>query len=62
MLIARNYRGDVPMSIATKFIARALEEDEVSLKPIINEEGVTYVVVKHNGLFCTFSLFCFVFR
>lgn len=55
VIIARNYRGDVPMSMATKFIARALEEDEL-IKPIVNEEGVTYVFVKHNGLFCTF--FC----
>ncbi|KAH3743407.1 clathrin-adaptor medium chain apm 1 [Pelomyxa schiedti] len=50
-LISRNFRGDVPMSMASRFIMRLLEEDEVTMKPVINEEGITYVFVKHNGLF-----------
>jgi AP-1 complex subunit mu len=51
VLISRNYRGDVAMSVATRFATRLLEEEESSLKPIVNEEGVTYVFVKHNNLY-----------
>jgi AP-1 complex subunit mu len=52
ILISRNYRGDVPMSVASRFISKILEEEELNVKPIIEEEGVTYIFVKHNNLFC----------
>eukprot|EP01105_Mastigella_eilhardi_P003769 TRINITY_DN1490_c1_g1_i1.p1 TRINITY_DN1490_c1_g1~~TRINITY_DN1490_c1_g1_i1.p1 ORF type:complete len:432 (+),score=143.55 TRINITY_DN1490_c1_g1_i1:47-1342(+) len=52
VLISRNYRGDVPMNVvAQRFIHFVIDEDEQTLKPIINDEGITYVFVKHNGLF-----------
>jgi hypothetical protein len=52
ILISRNYRGDVPMSVASRFISKVLEEEEVSVKPIVEEDGVTYIFVKHHNLFC----------
>eukprot|EP01111_Echinosteliopsis_oligospora_P014631 TRINITY_DN5546_c0_g1_i1.p1 TRINITY_DN5546_c0_g1~~TRINITY_DN5546_c0_g1_i1.p1 ORF type:complete len:428 (-),score=124.60 TRINITY_DN5546_c0_g1_i1:60-1343(-) len=51
ILISRNYRGDVPMSAASKFVAKLLEEEEMNVKPIIEEEGVSYIFVKHNNLY-----------
>jgi AP-1 complex subunit mu len=52
ILISRNYRGDVPMSVASRFISKILEEDETNVKPIIEEEGVSYIFVKFNNLYC----------
>jgi len=51
ILISRNYRGDVPMSVASRFISRIIEEDETNVKPIIEEEGVSYIYVKCNNLY-----------
>lgn len=51
ILISRNYRGDVPMSVASRFINRVLEDDETNIKPIIEEEGVSYIFVKFNNLY-----------
>jgi AP-1 complex subunit mu len=51
ILISRNYRGDIPMGVATRFVARVLEEEEMNVKPIVEEDGVTYIFVKHNNLF-----------
>lgn len=57
ILISRNYRGDVPMSVASRFIAKILEEDETNIKPIIEEEGVSYIFVKCNNLYCILFVF-----
>lgn len=54
ILISRNYRGDVPMSVASRFISKILEEDEMNVKPIIEEEGVSYIFVKYNNLYCIY--------
>lgn len=54
VIISRNYRGDIPMSIANKFAAHIQDEDESTLLPIYNEEGITYINVKHNNLYCKY--------
>lgn len=51
VLISRNYRGDVPMSIVSRFASRLLEEEESNLKPIIQEDETTYIFVKHNNIY-----------
>lgn len=51
ILISRNYRGDVPMSVASRFIAKLLEDDEMNVRPITEEEGVSYIFVKFHNLF-----------
>jgi AP-1 complex subunit mu len=51
ILISRNYRGDVPMSVASRFIAKIIEEEEMNIKPIIEEDGVSYIFVKYNNLY-----------
>eukprot|EP00004_Rigifila_ramosa_P008149 TRINITY_DN1932_c0_g1_i1.p1 TRINITY_DN1932_c0_g1~~TRINITY_DN1932_c0_g1_i1.p1 ORF type:complete len:439 (-),score=121.14 TRINITY_DN1932_c0_g1_i1:97-1413(-) len=52
ILISRNYRGDVPMNVAERFIARLLdEEDSMGSSPIVLEDGVTYAYIKHNNVY-----------
>jgi AP-1 complex subunit mu len=51
LLISRNYRGDVAFNVAERFIAKILEEEELNLKPIVEEEGITYIYVKHSNLY-----------
>jgi len=51
LLISRNYRGDVPLNIAERFIAKMLEEEELNVKPVIEEDGISYMYVKHNNLY-----------
>eukprot|EP01113_Clastostelium_recurvatum_P040917 TRINITY_DN642_c0_g1_i1.p1 TRINITY_DN642_c0_g1~~TRINITY_DN642_c0_g1_i1.p1 ORF type:complete len:430 (+),score=112.79 TRINITY_DN642_c0_g1_i1:59-1348(+) len=51
VLISRNYRGDVPMSVASRFISKILEEEELNMKPIVEEDGVSYVYIKHSNLY-----------
>jgi hypothetical protein len=62
ILISRNYRGDVPMSVASRFIMKVLEEEELNIKPIIEEDGVTYIFVKHNNLFCILLIILCLFK
>lgn len=44
------------MSVASRFIAKILEEEELNIKPIIEEDGVTYIFAKHNNLYCIFLI------
>jgi AP-1 complex subunit mu len=42
----------VPLSIAERFIQRLLEEEEeVNVKPVIEEDGISFMYVKHNALY-----------
>jgi len=51
ILISRNYRGDVPFNVAERFMSKLLEEEDLNTKPIVEEDGITYIYVKHNNLF-----------
>ena len=51
ILISRNYRGDVPMSCAERFISRITEQEELNVKPVFEEDGVTYIYIKANDIF-----------
>lgn len=50
---------------SSSFITRILEEEEeANVKPIIEEEGISYLYVRHNNLYCKsqrVSLFFFFF-
>jgi AP-1 complex subunit mu len=50
VIISRNYRGDLPMTVADQFAKHLLEDDETGLTPIITEENVTFVYIRHNNL------------
>jgi len=52
VLLCRDYRGDVPLSCADKFISRLHEtEAESELRPVLFDDGVTYTYVQHNNLY-----------
>ena len=47
VLLARDYRGDIPLKYADRFIAKVNElEDAGKLTPVIVDEGVTYLYVQ----------------
>lgn len=53
VLISRNYRGDIPMSCVEKFmpLVTDLEEDEETPSPVIGDEGINYLYIRHNNLY-----------
>jgi len=51
ILINRDYRGDVPMSCAERFISRVMEEEELNVKPVFEEDGITYIYIKENNVY-----------
>ena len=50
VIISRNYRGDIPMTVAEKFSQYIQEKDEMELRPVFTDEGITYVYIKCNNL------------
>lgn len=51
IIISRNYRGDIPMSVSEKFTKHINEDDEGQLTPVITDDGYTFLYVKHNNLY-----------
>jgi len=51
ILICRDYRGDVPLSCAGRFINKLMEEEELNIKPILEEDNITYIYVKANNVY-----------
>jgi len=40
------------MACVERFNTKILEEDEVNLKPIFEEDGINYIYIRHNNLYC----------
>jgi len=57
IIISRDYRGDISVNYVERFVSKVLEEEESNLKPIFEEDGVTYIYVKHNNLYCKLLIF-----
>jgi AP-1 complex subunit mu len=51
VIISRGYRSDLPANVPQRFIARILEEDEVNVKPVIQDEGLSFIYIRHNNLY-----------
>eukprot|EP00898_Chlorokybus_atmophyticus_P003282 jgi/Chlat1/3955/Chrsp26S08868 len=52
ILISRDYRGDVSNHTVERFMAKVTEaENESDLRPVIHDDGVTYVYIRHSNLF-----------
>jgi len=51
ILISRDYRGDVSLGCAERFISRIMEKEELDVKPISEEDGVTYIYIKANNVY-----------
>jgi AP-1 complex subunit mu len=50
VIISRNYRGDIPMAVSERFSLHIQEKDEMELRPVFTEEGITYIYIKCNNL------------
>lgn len=50
IIISRNYRGDIPMSVSEKFTKHMNEDEETQLTPVITDDGYTFIYIKHNNL------------
>jgi AP-1 complex subunit mu len=53
VLLWRDYRGDVPLNIAERFMNIIMAKDEQDVRPIFEEDGVTYIYVKYKNLYST---------
>eukprot|EP00850_Spirogloea_muscicola_P003043 SM000012S25305 [mRNA] locus=s12:266913:269760:+ [translate_table: standard] len=53
VLIWKDYRGDVPASMAERFFGKLMEGegDPTSHNPIIYDDGVTYLFTQHNNVY-----------
>ncbi|XP_050403424.1 AP-1 complex subunit mu-1 isoform X1 [Patella vulgata] len=53
VLISRNYRGDIDMSVIDKFMSLVMDkEEEGNVTPIIQHNNVTFIYIKYNNLYC----------
>ncbi|MCJ1310420.1 AP-1 complex subunit mu-1-Iike [Agyrium rufum] len=52
-LLARNYRGDIPMSAVEKFpiLLSEAEEESSAVPPCFSDEGINYLYIRHNNLY-----------
>ncbi|KAF2203947.1 putative AP-1 adaptor complex subunit MU [Delitschia confertaspora ATCC 74209] len=52
-LLARNYRGDIPMSAVERFpiLLSEAEEDSSAVPPCFSDEGINYLYIRHNNLY-----------
>jgi len=52
VLICRNYRGDIDMSVVDKFMPKVMDnEDEGQVSPIIQHGEVAFIYIKYNNLY-----------
>jgi AP-1 complex subunit mu len=51
IIINRNYRGDIPMTVAEKFSQYISETEEEELRPVVVDNGIIFVYVKYNNLY-----------
>lgn len=61
ILLSRDYRGDVPIEgAAEKFLdllgQAADEERRAPVGPVIYNEGISYIHIRHNNLYGTLLL------
>jgi len=52
VLISRNYRGDIPMTCIERFPKLlADQEEDNTITPIIQDDNVTFVYIKHSNVY-----------
>ncbi len=56
VLIWRDYRGDVRLGAAERFMDILMASEDAEAKPIFVEDGITYVSVSHSNLIRTVHL------
>ena len=52
-LLARNYRGDIPLSAVERFptLLSEIEEETSSAPPCLTTDGINYLYIRHNNLY-----------
>lgn len=52
-LLARNYRGDIPMSAVEKFpiLLSEAEEESSAVPPCFSDSGINYLYIRHSNLY-----------
>jgi len=50
-IINRHYRGELAPNIPQRFYSLLIEKEEESLSPIIIDDSISYIYVKHNNLY-----------
>jgi len=59
MLSRRDYRGDVDISALDRFVSVVFgDEEESNIRPIFEDEGVSFVYIQHSNLYSTFCPPC----
>eukprot|EP01083_Nonionella_stella_P097197 273191_1 len=51
VLISRNYKGDVSMSAADKYVQEMNKQESFLMSPITSIEGITYACIAHENLY-----------
>jgi len=51
VIIGRNYRGEVPMSVTERFQQQVVEQDDSLVKPVFSEDGINFVWIRYNNLY-----------
>jgi len=46
-IISKNFRDDLPHNVAQRFSTRLVEEEEINMKPVLEDEGYSYIYIKH---------------
>jgi len=50
VIVSKNYRGDVPLSVCDRFAQQIQEKDEMELRPVFTDSGITYVYIKCSNI------------
>ncbi|VDN05824.1 unnamed protein product [Thelazia callipaeda] len=62
VIISRNYRGDVEMSVIDRFMPLLLEREEESrVSPALEHPEATFIYIKHSNLYCKVLSFLYIF-
>lgn len=52
VILSRDYRGDVEMKVAERFLAKVNELEEAGrVSPVLYDNGVSYLYVQYSNLF-----------
>jgi hypothetical protein len=57
-LLQRSYRDDVPPSYIERFLPLILdmEEENIQVTPCFSDQGINYMHIRHNNLYCRSKL------
>lgn len=56
VIISRNYRGDVPMTVSDRFAQYIQEKDEANQRPIFTNDGFTFAFIKASILSAQYKI------